>query len=305
MKRGLLAVVAVTAAFATESAAFADNVFGGDEGKFLLTAGFNDIDGAGGGGIVPLAFISGYESQDSWGANAHFTNVQLRDFHLRAYGVTLGLFDRVELSATRHQLDVTGTPLDGLGVDQDIFGVKVQLFGDAVYNQDSWLPQVAAGIEYKKNDGIEDSDAVGLRGLISTVQLGARTDHAADYYLAASKVLLSPSVLLNVVLRYTKANQFGLLGFGGDLHSGYSLEPEASVAYLLSQRLALGAEYRSRPHNLSADEETKAWDVFAAWAPTKNISIVMAYADVGSILAPVTKVDRRQNGIYLSFQAGF
>jgi len=141
--------------------------------------------------------------------------------------------------------------------------------------------------------------------LISTVQLGARTDHAADYYLAASKVLLSPSVLLNVVLRYTKANQFGLLGFGGDLHGGYSLEPEASVAYLLSQRVALGAEYRSRPHNLSADDESKAWDVFVAWAPTKNISVVLAYADVVSILAPVTKVDRRQNGTYLSFQAGF
>src|ERR1700730_14292201 len=68
------------------SPAVADNVFGGDEGKFLLTAGFSDLEGAGGGGLVPLALISGYGSKNSWGANAHFTNIQLRDFTLRAYG---------------------------------------------------------------------------------------------------------------------------------------------------------------------------------------------------------------------------
>jgi len=51
-------------------AATADNLFGSDEGKFLLTAGFNDLEGSGGGGLVPLAFISGYGSSDSWGASA-------------------------------------------------------------------------------------------------------------------------------------------------------------------------------------------------------------------------------------------
>ena len=32
--------------------------------------------------------------------------------------------------------------LDGLGVSDDVFRFKVHLFGDAVYNQDSWIPQV-------------------------------------------------------------------------------------------------------------------------------------------------------------------
>src|SRR5580693_904662 len=123
--------------------ATADGLFGSDEGKFLLTAGFNDLEGSGGGGLVPLAFITGYGSSDSWGANAHFTNIQLKDFQLRTYGVAAGAFDRVELSYTRLEFNVTGTPLDGLGVSQDVLGLKIKLLGDAVYGQNSWLPQIA------------------------------------------------------------------------------------------------------------------------------------------------------------------
>ena len=287
------------------TAAFADNPLGGDEGKLALTAGFTDLDGAGGGGLVPLAFITGYGSRDSWGANAHFTDIPLRDFTLRAMGVSVGLFDRIELSYTRHDLDVTNTALDGLGVKQQIFGAKVKLMGESVYGQDSWLPQVAVGIEYKKNDGIKDAAHVGLPGLVNPQQLGAQSEHGEDYYLNATKVWLAESLVVNAVVRYTKANQFGLLGFGGDRHSGYSLRPEATVAYLFTRRFALGTELRTRPHNLSVDDESSAWDVFGAWAPTKNISLVLAYVNVGSILAPVTGVSRREDGPYLSIQAGF
>ncbi len=285
--------------------AWADNWLGADEGKLPLTAGFSDVDGAGGGGLVPLALITGYGSSDSWGANAHFTSIRLQDFQLNAYGVAVGAFDRVELSYTRHELNVTGTALDGLGVRQNIVGLKVKLFGDAVYFQDTWLPQVALGAEYKHHGGISDAARVGLPGLVSPTGLGARDANGTDYYLAATKVLLGQSLLLNATLRYTKANQLGLLGFGGDRESGYSLRPEVTVGYLLSRKFAVGGEYRSRPHNLSVDAEETAWDVFFGWAPTRNISLVAAYLNLGSILAPATGETRKQTGPYLSFQVGF
>src|SRR5262249_385025 len=82
----------------------AGSFFGADQGKLPLTAGFSDLEGSGGGGLVPFAVISGYGSSTSWGANAHFTNIQLRDLHLYTYGVTTGAFDRVELSYTRQEL---------------------------------------------------------------------------------------------------------------------------------------------------------------------------------------------------------
>ena len=36
-----------------------------DQGKLLLTAGFNDVDGAAGGGPVPWAVITGYSTNTS------------------------------------------------------------------------------------------------------------------------------------------------------------------------------------------------------------------------------------------------
>jgi len=283
----------------------AQSLFGADQGKLPLTAGFSDLEGSGGGGLVPFAVISGYGSNTSWGANAHFTNIQLRDLHLYTYGVSAGVLDRVELSYTRQQLDVTGTALDGLGVKQDVYGLKVKLFGDAIYGQDSWLPQVAIGAQYKHNDGIKHGEAVGLPALINPMQLGAQAEHSTDIYLVATKVFLAESLLVNAVVRETKANQFGLLGFGGDRHRGYSTKPEGTIAYLLTRKLAVGGEIRTGPHNLGADDQTNAWTVFAAWTPTRNLSLVAAYLNIGSVLAPVTGVTRHQDGPYLSVQAGF
>jgi hypothetical protein len=283
----------------------AENLFGGDEGKLPLTAGFSDLEGSGGGGLVPLAVISGYGSSTSWGANAHFTNIQLRDFHLYTYGVAAGLLDRLELSYTRQQFDVTGTALDGLGVKQDVYGLKVKLFGDAVYGQDSWLPQVAIGAQYKHNDGIKHAESVGLAGIINPMQLGAQAEASTDIYLVATKVFLAENLLVNAVVRETKANQFGLLGFGGNRHRGYSTKPEGTIAYLLTRKLAVGGEIRTGPHNLGIDDQTNAWTLFAAWTPTRNLSLVAAYLNIGSVLAPVTGVTRHQDGPYLSVQAGF
>jgi DUF3034 family protein len=301
----IVTVAAMSLGVLGAHSARAQSFFGADQGKLPLTAGFSDLEGSGGGGLVPFAVISGYGSNTSWGANAHFTNIQLRDLHLYTYGVSAGVLDRVELSYTRQQLDVTGTALDGLGVKQDVYGLKVKLFGDAIYGQDSWLPQVAIGAQYKHNDGIKHGEAVGLAGVINPMQLGAQAEHSTDIYLAATKVFLAESLLVNAVVRETKANQFGLLGFGGNRHRGYSTKPEGTIAYLLTRKLAVGGEIRTGPHNLSVDDQTNAWTVFAAWTPTRNLSLVAAYLNIGSVLAPVTGVSKHQDGPYLSVQAGF
>src|ERR1700728_1360846 len=159
-----------------------------DSGKLPLTAGFNDVERVGGAGWVPWALITGYGTADSWGANAHYTAVQLRDFRLRSYGVAVGALDRIALSAADDKFDATGTALNGLSVSQHIFGLKVRVYGDAVYDQDSWVPQTAVGVEYKKNSGISNSAAVGLTGLSSPTQLGAQSDTGTDWYVNATKV---------------------------------------------------------------------------------------------------------------------
>jgi hypothetical protein len=303
-----LSRAALLAAFllsVTHQALAQTEFIGADQGKLHLTAGFNDVDGAGGAGLVPLAFITGYGSSDSWGANAHVTTVHLNDFQLTTYGVAVGALDRFELSFARHEFAAVHGPLDGLGVDQDIIGLKVRLLGNTLYQQDSWLPQLAIGAQYKKNKGIKDAGSVGLAGLTSPTQLGAKDDSGTDVYLSATKIFLGQSFVVDVNLRYTKANQLGLLGFGGDRDDGYSLKPEAAVAYLFTRKFAGGFEFRAKPENLGVDTEDNAWDAFVAWTPTRNISLVAAYVNLGSILGPVTGRTDDQKGTYLSFQVGF
>jgi hypothetical protein len=264
-----------------------------DEGKLLATGGVSTVEGAGGGGIASWALISGYGTRDGVGLNAHFTYIDLPDYTFWSPGVSLDLYDRVELSYAHQTFDTEHVgALLGLGegytFDVDVWGAKVKVIGDAVYDQDSWLPQIAVGAQYKEND----------RGALLHA-IGARSADGTDFYVAATKLFLAESLLVDATLRETKANQFGILGFGGDRDDSYSTEFEGSGAYLISRKFAVGAEYRTKPDNLGIAQEDDAWDLFAAYFLNKNISLTLAYADLGNIV-----IKDHQQGLYLSLQGG-
>lgn len=263
-------------------------------GKLLLTGGVSQVEGAAGGGLTPWAVIGGYGTRDQVGASAFYTRVDVDDYALDSYGVLVGLYDRVELSVSRQKFDTQaiGGALglgNGFTFTQDTFGVKVRVAGDAVLEQDSWLPQISVGAQYKKND---------QPGVLAFV--GARDDSGVDYYLSATKLYLDKSLLLNGTVRLTRANQFGILGFGGDRNDDYEAQFEGSVAWLLNRHLAIGGEYRMKPDNLGIAEENDAWDVFVAWAPSKHVSLTVAYVDLGNIV-----IADNQRGVYASLQVGF
>jgi Protein of unknown function (DUF3034) len=128
--------------------------------------------------------------------------------------------------------------------------------------------------------------------------------------VSATKLFLAQGLLLNGTLRASKANQNGLLGFGGAQSDNYKLLPELSVAYLINKNIAIGAEYRAKPNHLNrsvlglgALKEDDWFDVFVAWAPSKNFSLTLAYVDLGKI-APAVQ-PKRQTGTYLSAQVAF
>lgn len=261
--------------------------------KLLLTGGVTQVEGSAGGGLTPWAVIGGYGTSDEIGGNAFLTHVNLPDYHVDEVGAMVGLYNRVEVSFAQQRFDTeqVGAAL-GLGrgftFQQDIVGVKVRLFGDVVLDQDSWLPQVSIGAQHKKND----QDAV-LRFV------GAKSDQGTDYYINATKLFLGQSLLVNGTVRFTKANQIGILGFGGDRNNSYKPEFEGSVAYLLSRHWAVGAEYRQKPNNLGIAKEDDWYDAFVAWAPNKHVSLTLAYVDLGNIV-----IKDRQRGFYASVQVG-
>ncbi|WP_297733886.1 DUF3034 family protein [uncultured Maricaulis sp.] len=261
-------------------------------GKLLLTRGISTIEGSGGGGLSSWALITGNETERGIGGTAHATQVELEDFRFQSAGFAIGIHDRFELSWTRQRFDTqdAGAALglgQGFTFEQDVIGAKIRLFGDAVYDQDSWVPQVALGVQHKSNN----------QGAIVRA-VGAADDSGYDVYLAATKLLLEHSLLLNATLRWTEANQTGLLGYGG--LNDHSLQGEFSAGYMLSRRFIIGAEYRFKPDNLGFAGEDDWVDLFAAYAVNQHLTVTAAWVDLGSI---ATFDDQR--GFYLSLQAGF
>ncbi|MBI1361008.1 MAG: DUF3034 family protein [Alphaproteobacteria bacterium] len=257
--------------------------------RLLLTGGVSEVEGAAGGGLTPWALIGGYGTRDQLGASGYYTHVDTDDYSLESFGALLAVNDRVEFSISqqRFNLQDVGASL-GLGsnykIDVTTYGAKVRVLGDAILEQDSWIPQVAVGVLYKDNN--RDT-------LVKS--LGADHSDGADFYVSATKLLLAHSLLLNATARLTRANQFGILGQSGD----YKPEFEGSAAYLLTRKIAVGAEIRTKPDNLAGLKEDTAYDAFVAYAPTKNLAVTLAYADLGNIVVG------DQRGLYISLQAGF
>jgi hypothetical protein len=263
-------------------------------GKLVLTGGVTSVEGAAGGGLATWSVITGNETNAGIGASVNATYVPLADFSLTALGAKIGWRDRVELSFQHLTFDTrdAGAAL-GLGrgfrFDENVVSAKVRVVGDAVYDQDRILPQISVGVQYK----------VANRGAIIRA-VGGRQSRGTDFYVSATKVVLSRSLVLDATVRFTKANQFGLLGFGGDRDNSYRPQFEGSAGVLLTPRLVVGAEYRSKPNNLGFAREQDGYDVFAAWAPVRNITFTAAYTDLGDIAT-----FRGQRGAFLSLQGAF
>lgn len=254
------------------------------DGKLIGTAGLMQVEGAGGGGIVPWATLAGYDSQDEVSFNAVSTRVELDDYRLSVLAASVSIYDRLEISIAQQLFDV---PSLSTQIEQQVVGLKYRLFGDVVYSD---YPQVSVGWQHKT---LKD-------GAIASA-LGAEDNQSGnDIYVAATKVHLGVlagfNAVWNVTARATKANQMGLLGFGGDNNTSYQIMLEGSAGILLSRHIALGVEFRQKPNNLGLGEEH--WrDLFVSYIPSKSFSMTLAWTDLGSIAGAPD-----QKGFYLSLQ---
>jgi hypothetical protein len=167
------------------------------------------------------------------------------------------------------------------------------VLGDAVYDQDRWWPQVAVGVLSKHN-----------RDMAVPTALGARHGDDLEPYVVGTKVWLGGvfgrNALASLTLRDTRANQFGLLGFGGDREGGASRHwrHEGALAVLPRDDLAVGVEWRTRPDNLAVFREQTAADAFVAWFVGRHVSLTLAWVGLGNVANKPA-----QRGPYLSAQA--
>jgi len=255
------------------------------KGKILATPGVSQVEGSGGGGLVPWAQLAGYATEDELAFSAFCTQANVKNFQLNTCGAQMNFHDRLEVSFAEQNFDVE--PLS-LTLSQHIIGLKLRLYGDLIYS--TW-PQISLGIQYKT-----------LKTPAVAFSLGAQDDSGTDIYLATSKLhlglLAGYNVMWNATIRYTEANEMGLLGFGAT-NTDSTLQTEMSVAVLLNKHVAIGTEYRHKPNNLNLSEDD--WkDIFIAWFPNKHLNFTLAYLDLGAIAAIPN-----QTGWYLSLSGSY
>lgn len=293
--------------------------------RLIASGGITGFEGTAGGGITPWAFIGGYTSKEEISYSANVQYLSLNDYSLTTAGAGISLFDRVEISIQRQRLDISAgltsnvfalltegavTNANSTTIEQDIVGAKVKLFGDGVFTQNSWAPQIALGAQYKKNRDVDSSlslpdGTVPIPEVGVPLLLGAKDNSGTDIYLSATKLWLgTPSgynLLTNLTARYTKANVFGLLGFGAEGNDNAKVEWEGSVAVLISPTTAIGTEFRTQTNRLGGlAEEDTVIDAFIAYFPNKSISITAAYVDLGNL-----PLQESSSGFYLTVNGNF
>ena len=258
-----------------------------DFGRLLATGGLTSVEGAGGGGLVPWATLASYAEEGQWGATVAYNSAEVDDYKLGVGAITLNFDNRWEFSYAQQDFELLSL---GGELKQRIYGVKYRLGGDVIYGK---MPQFSVGLLHKKNTDFALPQAVG-----------ARKDKGTDFYLSATKAWLDGpwhrTWLANLTVRATKANELGLLGFGGDLDDDYSWVAEASLGVFINRHWLVGVEYRQKPNHLSFAEEQDWHDVFIAWFPQKRIAVALAYNNLKSIAGSAD-----QTGVYGSLQVSF
>ncbi len=269
----------------------------------LLTASFGaqaaitNIDGQAGGGLVPWALLSA-------GPTVAMTHLGTQNLGVDSLAINTSFANRVEVSYARNMLDVVGSALGNLNnhANVDNVGLKVKLndMGDA-------MPQFAVGLVYKSASGTL------VNNVVATPASGISTS-GTDVYGAASKIVSigGKTVLLNGVLRASKANQLGFLGFGGGnaagAKTGYSIKPELSAEIFAAENVIFGAEYRAQPSNGANGNavlyQNSAYDIHIVYVANKNFTLTAAYTNLGQV-APAVNGGNKQNGMLVQGQVNF
>lgn len=261
-----------------------------NEGRLLATGGVVTIEGTAGGGLVPAATLAGLSTHPGWDWVLGASHTSVSEFSLDSIGAAASFDDRFEVSLAQQRFGIDSVAAPSRDIRQTVIGAKLKLGGDLIFGS---VPLVSAGLQWKRVEDFALADS-----------LGAQDDSGLDGYFSVSRLILDGPFhrnwLLNGTLRATRANETGLLGFGGDRHDQYRVVGEVSTAMFFNPHWALGLEYRQKPQNLEDVDESDWRDIFVGWFPSERVNVLLAYADLGTI---ANRPD--QDGFFFSVTGNF
>ena len=287
-----------------------------------------NIEGEGGGAIVPWAYVSNASKDGGVGMPAASIWTWVSDsYTINFWPVAVSIGDRLELGFAYQNLDISTlksdlrsdssaalTAANRLDAKLDNLQMITAHAKFQFLKETESLPAMAISVSYKKALDIDELDdnltasarktAAGLPKVLKW--MGVDDDSGFEVNLMATKLWKTKIPLLTSVnLRYTQANQLGFLGFSDD----WSLNPEFTLAILPEPNVAVGVEYRHKPNKLRSlnqyldanagatfsalndysFEEDDFIDFFVAYLPTPNLTIAAGVANIGNVVHRDTK----------------
>ena len=228
------------------------------------------LEGAGGGGLVPWALITGYGTRDAVGANAHFTSAYLPISSCvswrqrRADGSDGGVLRPPVFQHRRHRRGARAR-----------LGLPPSTWISSAPRSGSWRRRLRPGSLAAAGRGRR---AVQGSGAAPCCARSARADRSGvDFYLAATKLLMGESLLVNATVRETRANQFGLLGFGGDRWQRLHAAVRGLGGAAADTAASPSAPTPHQADDLGFAQEDTAFDIFIACFLDKHLSATLVW----------------------------
>ena len=279
---------------------------------------FLNIEGEGGGGINPFAYlinppaegeIFGRPSISAWewignGYNFSFQSIAINIGNRAEIG--FGAYD-LDISDLRDDLYAATDSVVDLRKDHvRVFHVHGKLL---LLKEAEVLPAFSVSGGYKWNTEIEDLDLNTERdaGVRAFTAIGYDRDDSAEFTAVATKTIpWALPTIISAGARISRGHQMGLLGFDDTWHAGI----EATIAVLPADKVALGFEYKQKPDGMKplgpalnailgaratsrANDFTFQEDDFIDWfflyMPTPKLSFIAAWATIGNVVH--TEVD--------------
>ena len=258
---------------------------------------FHSIEGYSGGAITPMAYICNF-CQCGCGSR-HFTPpsisysyMDLGSKDLHTIAVTQSFLGRFEFGYALNRLSTGSLDDDIKAAGGDPVRKHVYMhnfnFRAMVLQENSFempLPAVTVGVHFKYNHDIDIfnhrlGDAFGA--------IGYARHYGVDYTIVASKMFpelaFGRPVILTCGVRFTRASQLGLLGFG----KSCNVFLEGSVVCMPTDWLILGYEFRQKesPYDkipgLIGEEDN--WHAFSvSWMASKHLTISALYGLTGHV----------------------
>ena len=287
----------------------ADPPAGGDKSAPKVEAAPNSapplplhcFEGYSGGFITPMAYIANLDTCNGFLGKpvVSYSFMAMGHKTLQALVVTQPFWKRFEFGYALNYFNV-GTLFDDAWVWVPQLERYLDLGRDNVYlhhfnlrgiiiMENSFglpLPQLTGGVHFKRNHGINQMDHA-LGGLLEDI--GYDTDCGVDFTLTASKtfpeLVFGRPLILTLGLRWSRAAQVGLLGFG---RGPCATTIECSAAYLPTDWLMLCYEYREKDnpyhelgHIIGREEDWHALSV--TWIVNEHLTVSGVYGILGTI----------------------